>query len=338
MGVIQEASSKARISRKLKALDLFCGAGGSSVGATMAGIEVVGGIDRWPLAAMTFKSNFPNAEVLTTRLERLSSSDIQEKFSGIDLLLASPECTNHTPAKGAAPRSEESRRTAFQVSRIAKLLSPRWVVVENVSQMKCWDKYQTWMHLMSRLGYKAEEQILDSSDFGVPQSRKRLFILFDKIKHPPKVLPLHTGKKTSVKSVLNMNGTYKFSVLNTKKRAAGTKLRAMNAIRALRKSGEQHLPFLLVYYGSDGAGGWQRLDRPLRTITTVDRFALVRWLEGRYRMRMLQVAELKPAMGFPEWFELNNGSRRERIAMLGNGVCPPVMKAIIETLVNDKEV
>ena len=55
--------------------------------------------------------------------------------------------------------------------------------------------------------------------------------------------------------------------------------------------------FLLVYYGSDGSGGWQRLDRPLRTITTVDRFALVEHGEGGPTIRMLQVPELKRPWG-----------------------------------------
>jgi DNA (cytosine-5)-methyltransferase 1 len=90
--------------------------------------------------------------------------------------------------------------------------------------------------------------------------------------------------------------------------------------------------FLLVYYGTDGSGGWQRLDRPLRTITTVDRFALVEPGRGGHRMRMLQVSELRRAMGFRRDYALNQGSRRDKIRLLGNGVCPPVMEAIVEQI------
>ena len=69
--------------------------------------------------------------------------------------------------------------------------------------------------------------------------------------------------------------------------------RAERAITALGK----RVPFLIVYYGSDGAGGCQTIDRPLRTLTTLDRFGLVTW-EGREPMlRMLQVEELRRAMG-----------------------------------------
>ena len=55
--------------------------------------------------------------------------------------------------------------------------------------------------------------------------------------------------------------------------------------------------FLVVYYGSDRAGGWQRLDRPLRTLTTLDRFGLVQWRGKTPTLRMLQVPEIERAMG-----------------------------------------
>lgn len=105
------------------------------------------------------------------------------------------------------------------------------------------------------------------------------------------------------------------------------------AERAIAALGE-HQPFLLVYYGSDGAGGWQRLSAPLRTITTLDRFAYVRLKNGDHEMRMLQVPELKLAMGFPPDYHLQHGSRRDRIKLLGNAFCPPVMCHIINSVIS----
>ena len=96
-------------------------------------------------------------------------------------------------------------------------------------------------------------------------------------------------------------------------------------------------PFLLVYYGSDGSGGWQRLNRPLRTITTVDRFALVKPdPKHGHVMRMLQVPELQAAMGMPLKMKLESGTRRDRIKMIGNAVCPPVMKHVIKRLTSNR--
>jgi DNA (cytosine-5)-methyltransferase 1 len=103
------------------------------------------------------------------------------------------------------------------------------------------------------------------------------------------------------------------------------------AERGFAEMGEE-ASFLLVYYGTDGGGGWQRLDRPLRTVTTVDRFALVEPGPNGHNMRMLQVSELEKAMGFEGDYLMSRGTRRENITILGNGVCPPVMQAIVKQL------
>jgi len=92
--------------------------------------------------------------------------------------------------------------------------------------------------------------------------------------------------------------------------------------------------FLTVYYGDDGAGGWQRLDRPLRTVTTLDRFGLVQWIDGEPTLRMLQIPELKRAMGLPRAFNLNHGVRRDKIKLLGNSVSAPVMRRIVTSLID----
>ncbi len=129
--------------------------------------------------------------------------------------------------------------------------------------------------------------------------------------------------------VINKDGTYRTSPLWTGNRAEATLTRARRAIAKLGAG----RPFLLVYYGSDGAGGWQRLNVPLRTVTTLDRFAYVRRNGARvYEMRMLQVPELKRAMGFPKAFKLLHGARRDRIHLLGNAVSPPVMRAVVSAL------
>lgn len=80
-------------------------------------------------------------------------------------------------------------------------------------------------------------------------------------------------------------------------------------------------------------GGWQPLNRPLRTITTLDRFGLVTWAGDTEMLRMLQVPELARAMGFADDFKLDAAKqRRDKIRILGNGVAPPVMQAIVQTL------
>lgn len=313
---------------KIRALDMFCGAGGSSWGAREAGVEIVAAFDFWPLAGEAHDVNFPEAEFIHGRLEELDVNALVRRLGKIDLILASPECTNHSPAKGNKPRCEQSKDTAFQVVRFAAAFRPRWIVIENVVNMRKWTRYVEFKSALEVLGYNLCEQVLNSAHFGVPQSRRRLFLVADKKQMPPKVKPRKVEPKKVV-DIVDMNGMYKWTPLRQPKRAKATLERAERGFAALGKT----KPFLLVYYGSDGGGGWQRLNRPLRTITTVDRFALVKPdPQHGHVMRMLQVPELKAAMGMPPKMKLESGSRRDRIKMIGNAVCPPVMKRVIQSL------
>ena len=316
-----------RKKRDIRAIDLFAGVGGSSRGALTAGVRVTAAVDYWSLARDTYKSNFPGVRFLNSKCEDVGLTRLKKKVRCVDLILASPECTSHTCAKGNARRSEASRRTAFQVVRFAKAFSPRWVIVENVVHMRTWKSYEKWLKSLRGLGYNITEQVINSADHGVPQARRRLFVMCDRQRVPAKVEGSAKRRKTAA-SVIKKNADFKFSMLRSDTRAKATIERAERAIAALgvRKA------FLLVYYGSDAAGGWQRLTAPLRTLTTLDRFAYVKPTENGHKMRMLQVPELKKAMGFPNGHVLKHGTRRERIKLLGNAVCPPVMEAVIRTL------
>lgn len=313
----------------MKALDIFCGAGCGSYGARAAGVEIAGAIDMYPLATETFRANFPDAHVVTGLLESVNIAGMKRRTGEIDLLLASPECTNHTCAKGAGPRDEESRATAMHVVSYAKAFKPRWLVLENVVHMRPWSRYGELKSELQCLGYNIAEQVLDASDFGVPQTRRRLFIVGDRQGKPNLVTRKRRGRRKSAKSVLDRPGTWETRPLYDSKRAEATIERAERGFAVLGKN----TAFLLVYYGSDGSGGWQPLTRPLRTITTIDRFALVEPGRKGPSIRMLQVPELKMAMGLEESFVLPAGSRREKIRLLGNGVCAPVMKAVIDALI-----
>jgi DNA (cytosine-5)-methyltransferase 1 len=132
-----------------------------------------------------------------------------------------------------------------------------------------------------------------------------------------------------VKSVLtggpSRGKRWPFRHLRSGVHAKATIKRARRAIKALGPDTE----FIMVYYGSDGAGGFQLMERPLRTVTTLDRFAYVRPNCDGHEIRMLQPMELAAAMGFPSTHKWPTSSRRDKIRLIGNAVCPPVMFAII---------
>jgi len=281
---------------KVRTLDLFHGAGGSSLGAQAAGARIVAGIDLWSIASDCYRRNFPRARTFNADIEDISPEELHRQIGNVDLIIGSPECTNHTCAKGGAERSEESRLTAFEVARFAAEFMPELIVLENVVHMQSWDAYPQLINDFQKLGYQIKVEKLNAMDFGVPQSRRRLFLICSLSGMPdPIVLP--GSEVVSAGSIIDPNGRYSFTPLLSPGRALPTIERAKRAMAEIGE--EEH--FLIVYYGTDQSGGWQSVDRPLRTITTLDRFAYVRPSPDGHMMRMLQPEELKLAMGFPSF-------------------------------------
>lgn len=286
------------------------------------------GVDSWDIAAETYRDNFPMATALMARLHSHSSASLLPGIGRVDLLMASPECTNHTCARGARERDTESQQTSAYTLNFVRAFRPRWVVIENVVQLRDWEGYPRILEALRRQ-YYVSVQVLDSSNLGVPQTRRRLFVICDREREPQDLSGYRVSRTRTAREILDPKGSYPTRPLFSPGRAQSTIERAERAIAQLGKG----TPFLIVYYGSDGAGGWQDLDRPLRTLTTIDRFGLVEWNRGNPTLRMLQVPELKRAMGFDPDFKLRHGTRRDRIRLLGNGVCPPVMRHIVRSLV-----
>lgn len=313
----------------VRVLDLFCGGGGSSWGAHLAGAEIACGVDAWDIAVSVYRDNFQGRGVQSF-IEADSDPRALAQYGPFDMILASPECTHHTCARGNRPRDENSKLTAKHVLNYLRYYRPRWAVIENVVHMKKWGRFQELLNDLTALGYNIKSQTLNASEFGVPQSRNRLFILCDLQNEVGEVLK-SDAETPLARDILDPTGTWQRSMLYSSKRAAATVQRAERALAALPQ-GED---FLIVYYGSDAAGGWQSLGRPIRTLTTLDRFGLVEHSTAGLTLRMLQPTELKRAMGLDDAFILNRGTRRDKIRVLGNGVCAPVMKSIVQTLARE---
>lgn len=295
-------------------IDFFAGAGGSSLGAEAAGCHVVCAVNHWSRAVETLRHNRPGLEVREETLTRV------HHLPDADGLLFSPECTHHSNAQGARkadPVAERSRTTAWQVIRWIRKIRPRWFVVENVAEFQKWRMFPSWRRHLLSLGYQTSENILDSSRFGVPQRRLRWFTAG----HRERPVRLPDGNGAPARTVREcIDWSLPAEPLEGRRRPLVA--RRLEAIRKLRDAG--HRDGLIVYYGSGPQ--WMHLDRPCRTVPTVDRFGLVT-SDDRYRM--LQPCELRRIMGFPAEYFLA-GNRRERIKLLGNAVCPPVMQAIVQ--------
>lgn len=119
-------------------------------------------------------------------------------------MLASPECTNHTMARGSRRINHHSRATARFVLNFAAELLPRWVVIENVIQMRDWKGYGPLIAELEDLDYNLLPITLDARDFGVPQQRRRLFLLCDREGDPIPPVPgsrREAGTRTRIGAV-----------------------------------------------------------------------------------------------------------------------------------------
>lgn len=314
----------------MKFVDLFCGGGFGARGAVRAGATPILAVDAWDIAAQTFKDNFQGAEVICSPIEDLSPTKLAKRFKP-DVLLTSPECTSHSIARGSRPACEKSRETAIGIVPWLESMEPRWLIVENVSRMKKWDRHSELVRTIESFGYRVNDLYLNAAEFGAPQSRKRMFLVCSREGAEitsEDLARIHNRATKSASSIVDWSDEYMSTPLYRKGRAEATIARAERAMKTLGKG----VPFIIVYYGSDYAGGWQRLEAPLRTVTTIDRFGLVTW-EGRTPyLRMLQPSELLKAMGAGTKHKLNFGNRREKIRLCGNGVCSPVMEVIFKRL------
>ena len=299
----------------MNCIDLFAGAGGSSTGAVLAGCKVIFAANHWKIAVETHSRNHPATEHL---LQDLCQADFTQ-FPKHDVLLASPACQGHSNARGKdRPHHDVCRATAWAVISCAEVHRPPFILVENVPEFLAWTLYPVWCQALQALGYAISENVLDSADFGVPQHRRRVFVLGVrghaalKLKAPglpsvpvAKIIQWDQGRWTPIQK-------------------RGRSWRTLARISKGREVfGDR---FLIAYYGTERGG--RSLDEPIGTITTRDRFAVI---DGS-RMRMLSVNEYKQAMGFPKDYWLPD-CKRLAIHLLGNAVCPPVATGILRQLV-----
>lgn len=172
--------------------DLFCGAGGSSIGAEKAGGVLTMAANHWKLAIDTHNTNFPNANHLCADV----SAYDPRKFPTTDVLIASPECTNHSLAKmhkikvtlwdqeGDAD-AERSRSTMWDVPRYAEVHNYKIIITENVVEASKWVMFEAWLTAMHALGYDHQIVSLNSAIARpTPQSRDRIYVVFHKKGNP----------------------------------------------------------------------------------------------------------------------------------------------------------
>lgn len=300
----------------MNAIDLFAGAGGFSTGAEMAGCNVVWAANHWQSAVDIHAVNHPDAQHSCQDLHQADWSQVPAH----DLLLASPCCQGHSKARGKLagnPQHDASRSTAWSVVSAVEYHKPTFSVTENVPEFLRWALYPAWSQAMESLGYSLSVNIIDAADHGVPQHRERLFIVATRSKHPLK-LQFPIRDRVPASSFIDFSAG-KWQPIEKPGRAQNTIARIAEGRRA---HGNR---FVSSYYGNERGG--RSISRPIGTITTRDRHAII---DGD-RMRMFSAQECRAAMGFPIEYQLPK-QHRLAVHLLGNAVCPPVARDVINAI------
>ncbi len=170
----------------MKVLDLFAGAGGFSLGFKLAGCNIVGAIeiDRW--AAETFASNFKDAKTIVGDIQNLGDRELLDNFQDRppDIIIGGPPCQGFSICRKNSGDPKDPRNSLFkEFLRVAKIFEPQYLIMENVPQLTqaMTDANESVIEIieneLKNLGYYVYRDILTANNYGIPQIRRRLFII-----------------------------------------------------------------------------------------------------------------------------------------------------------------
>jgi DNA (cytosine-5)-methyltransferase 1 len=301
----------------VRAIDLFGGFGGFTLGAAMAGVPVVWAANHWELAVSTHAKNHPTAQHVCQDLRQADFTALPD----FELLLASPACQGHSQAAqgNRRPKHDADRSTAWAVIDCAEATRPKAIIVENVLRLREWELYPVWKVALRKLGYHTTELVMTASKHGVPQRRTRLFVVATRRPAVNDLLPLHDAANRHAQepafgpSVDWSSGEWR--PLDSASDDARSRFAAAQGNHGARCL-SQHVT----------AHPGVPLDQPIRTITTKDQWCI---LDGEL-YRPLLLREYARGMGFPDSYELPEASREDVVRGLGNAVPPKLAHRVIE--------
>lgn len=351
---------------KPTAIDLFCGAGGITLGLQDAGFDVIRGVDFNEKYAASYRHNFGEKRFLHADLVGLDPSDLMSHHDlergELDLLAGGPPCQGFSKNVPRSRRSVDDDRNQL-VNRFmffVEQIAPRWVLMENVAEFKNgFESHYTDFVVESfqAMGYDVNYGVLDSSDYGVPQRRRRAFFVASRDGRAP-AMPLERLKTSPVRvwdaisdlpSLANgeawnsgyadapatpyqklMRSGSQTLVNHVAKKLSDIQFRRISSLEP--GQGLKNLPpELSIKGGYSGAYGRLTKDMICPTIT--------RWVfhpgSGRWGhpvdARILTIREVARVQSFPDSFHFV-GSYGDQAGQLGNAVPPLLAKALAEAI------
>jgi DNA (cytosine-5)-methyltransferase 1 len=279
------------------AADLFAGAGGASLGLARTcaalGYELdLVAVNHWDVAVATHLKNFP------AHVHHCAGVDAVNPLEAVpggylDLLMAGPECTHFSRARGGKPKKKQSRASAFDIIHWLETLYVQNVLIENVKEFLDWGPldadgkvipalkgrdFRLFVGALEELGYTVRWRVQKSCDFGDPTSRERLFVQATRGGEPSWPVPSHVGPKLARsfperKPWRTARECIDWSLKGTsiyRRKEAGLQPLAENTLKRIFAGVRKFsgLPFIVPQFG--GAEP-RSADRPLGTVTTTSR-------------------------------------------------------------------
>lgn len=167
-------------SPKPKAIDLFCGCGGFSLGAHEAGFDVVRAYDNNPILTSSFEKNFPNTTLRNRDVSQLTGAEIEQDVgSKIDLIFGGPPCQGFS-AIGRRDKNDVRRLLLGHFFRLVAELEPAAFVMENVKGLGFADakhELDGALELVPDRYAVSDPIVLDAANFGAATHRQRIFVI-----------------------------------------------------------------------------------------------------------------------------------------------------------------
>lgn len=165
-------------------IDLFCGAGGLSVGLEKAGLDCLLGIDHISSAIQTFQINHPKAKSICGDISEIDSSNIKKIINNkkVDLICGGPPCQGFSTI-GTNDKNDHRNHLFNEFVRIVKDLKPGFILIENVTGLLSKKNESTLISIFNafeELGYSLSIRILSAHNYGVPQKRRRAIMIGNK--------------------------------------------------------------------------------------------------------------------------------------------------------------
>ena len=182
--------------RKPIAIDLFSGCGGLSLGLKQAGFRVIGAVEVEHTATETYRANHPEVMLWERDIRRLSGFEVKERLGlqkgDVDLLAGCPPCQGFSSMRtlnGGQEINDPQNDLLFEFLRFVKDLEPKMLMMENVPGLRNDARFRKLRRELERLGYQIRWNVIDASNYGVPQRRRRFVMIASKTGRPDFAAP-----------------------------------------------------------------------------------------------------------------------------------------------------